>query len=109
MAGRKAIKGRPATTVEARENQMISLAMDLAERQLADGTASAQVQTHYLKMGSTREILEKERLIAENELLKAKIEHMASAGRIEELYDEAIKAMRKYTGQDDYEVDDPYA
>lgn len=109
MGSRKALTGRPATTVEARENQLSSLAYDLAERQLAEGTASAQVQTHFLKIGSTRETLEKERLIAENELLKAKIEHMASAGRIEELYDEAIKAMRKYTGQDDFEEQDPYA
>jgi hypothetical protein len=101
MAGRKAIKGRPATTVEGRENQLVSLAISLAEQQLADGTASAQVITHYLKLGSTREALEQERLAGENELVKAKIEHMASSAKVEELYDEAIKAMRRYRGEDD--------
>lgn len=91
---------RPATTVEARENQLISSAIDLAEKQLRDGTASAQVQKHFLDMGSTRQELEQERLRNENALLRAKIESMASARRVEDLYEEAINAMRKYAGQD---------
>jgi hypothetical protein len=89
----------PATTPEARENQLINKAVDLAERQLADGTASAQVITHYLKLGSSREKLEQERLARENELLEAKREAMASAARVEELYSAAIGAMRAYAGQ----------
>lgn len=91
---------KPATTVEGRENQLVSLAVDLAEKQLIEGTASAQVITHYLKHGSTREKLEQERLVQENELLKAKVEQLASAKRIEELYESALNAMRDYTGQD---------
>lgn len=91
---------RPATTVENREGQLVSLAVDLAERQLQDGTASAQVITHYLKLGSTREMLEQERLAGENSLLEAKIEAMASTKRIEELYSAALDAMRNYAGQE---------
>ena len=92
---------RPALTPEARENQMISLAVDLAERQLQKGTASSQVITHYLKLGSTRERLERERLEEENKLLKARTEQIQSMKRVEELYEEAIKAMRNYSGQGD--------
>ena len=92
---------RPATTVEARENQLVSLAVDLAEKQMAEGTASAQVITHYLKLGSTRESLEQERLRKENELLTAKVESLASAKRVEELYETALNAMRTYAGASD--------
>ena len=90
---------RPALTPEARENQMISLAVDLAERQLQEGTASSQVITHYLKLGSMRERLEREKLEEENKLLKARTEQIQSMKRVEELYEEAIKAMRNYGGQ----------
>lgn len=90
---------RPALTPEARENQLISLAVDLAEKQLLEGTASSQVITHYLKLGSTREKAEREKLQKENELLTAKAEAIKSAKRVEELYSEAISAMRRYSGQ----------
>lgn len=91
-------KLRPALTPEARESQLVSLAVDLAEKQLMEGTASSQVITHYLKLGSTKERLEKEKLINENELLKAKAELMQSAKRTEELYLKALDAMRSYRG-----------
>lgn len=102
--------GRPATTPEGRENQLISLATDLAERQMMEGTASSQVITHFLKLGTSRERLEQERLERENLLLAAKAEHMASAGRVEELYGKALEAMRSYAGQDPeiYEEDIHY-
>ena len=93
--------GRPALTPEARENQMIALAVDLAEQQLRDGTASSQVITHYLKLGSTKERVEKEILEKQKELIAAKTEALHSAKRVEELYTEAIKAMRRYNGQGD--------
>lgn len=104
-------KKRPvAITPEGRENQLISLAVDLAERQLEDGSASAQVISHYLKLGSTREQLEQERLQRENELLKARVDQLSSAKRIEELYETALNAMRTYAGQDpmDNEYDDEF-
>lgn len=91
-------KLRPALNPEVRENQMISLAVDLAEKQLIEGTASSQVITHYLKLGSTKERLEKEKLEEENKLLKAKTEALQSAKRVEELYADAISAMKKYSG-----------
>lgn len=91
-------KIRPALTPEARENQMISLAVDLAEKQLMEGTASSQVITHYLKLGSTKERLEKEKLEEENKLLKARTEALQSAKRVEELYTNAIAAMKRYSG-----------
>ena len=90
---------RPATTPEARENQMIGYAVDLAEQQLRDGTASAQVITHFLKLGSSREKLEQERLAQENELLAVKREAIAAQGRIEELYDKALRSMSDYQGR----------
>lgn len=90
---------RPATTPEGRENQMIALAVDLAEQQILDGTASAAVLTHYLKMGTAREQLEREKLRRENTLLEAKAESLASAARIEELYSEAMKSMQAYRGE----------
>lgn len=91
-------KMRPALTPEARENQLISLAVDLAEQQLRDGTASSQVITHYLKLGSTKERIEKEILEKQKELIEAKTQSLQSAKRMEELYDKAISAMQEYGG-----------
>lgn len=94
-------KIRPAMTPEARENQLISLAVDLAEKQLQEGTASSQVITHYLKLGSTKERIEKEILEKQKELISAKTENLKSAKKIEELYAEAISAMKRYSGHGD--------
>jgi len=93
----------PAKTPEEREQQLIAYAADLAERQMVDGSASAQVITHYLKLGSSRERLEQERLRRENILLGAKAEAMESAQRMEALYADAINAMRAYGGHDPIE------
>lgn len=104
----KTIRRPPATTPAARENQLISHAVDLAERQLLDGTASAQVISHYLKLGSSREKLEQERIAMEVELLQVKKESLASQGRIEELYSEALDAMRSYAGQAPLQIPDEF-
>ena len=101
-------KFRPALTPEARENQMIALAVDLAEQQLRDGTASSQVITHYLKLGSTKEKIEKEILEKQKELISAKTEALQSQKRVEELYAEAMKAMRKYSGAGSMDETDEY-
>lgn len=102
-------KGRPpATTPEARERQLVDAAVDLAEKQLQEGTASSQVITHYLKLGSSREMLEQERLERENELLRVKAETMASARRVEEMYKEALEAMRSYAGQEPLDQAEDY-
>lgn len=106
MAKTNTSRRPPATTPEARENQLIARAVDLAEKQLTDGTASAQVISHYLKLGSSREKLEQERLARENELLAAKKEMMESAKDIEKLYKGAIDAMRAYAGHDPSPSDD---
>lgn len=97
----KANTSRPrrATTPEAREQQLIALAVDVAEQQMRDGAASAQVITHYLKLGSSREQLEQERLRGEVGLLKIKADAIAAEARLESLYGDAIKAMRAYSGQ----------
>jgi hypothetical protein len=95
-----------ASTPEGRENQLVNLAVDLAERQLREGTASAQVLSHYLKAGSSREYLEKQRLGMEVELMKAKQEQMASVARIEVLYSDAIGAMRAYQGVEPVEAEE---
>lgn len=89
---------RPAMTPEARENQLIALAVDLAEKQLIEGTASSQVITHYLKLGTTKEKIEREILEKQKDLIVAKTENLQSAKRIEELYTNALKAMQTYSG-----------
>lgn len=91
-------KIRPALSPEARENQLISLAMDLAEQQLRDRTASSQLITEFVKRGSTKARLEKEILEEQKELMAAKTESLQSAKRIEELYENALNAMRSYSG-----------
>lgn len=90
----------PALTEAGRETQLISLAIDLAEKQLREGTASSQVITHYLKMGTEREKLEREKLKNENLLTLAKVDSLKSAENIEKLYADAIKAMQSYSGVD---------
>lgn len=98
---RKPPRRPPATTLEGRENQLIAAAIDLAERQIAEGKASSQVITHFLKLGSTREQIEKARLEADVKLLEAKVEGMVSADRIEQLYADAIAAMKRYQGREE--------
>ena len=100
-------KHRPPLTPEAKENQMISYAMDLAEKQLRDGTASSQVITHFLKLGSIREKMERQRLEEENKLLRAKTEEIESSKENKALYKDAIKAFKLYSGQST-EEDDEY-
>ena len=94
---------KPASSPEARETQLISYAINLAEQQLLDGTASSQVITHYLKLGSMKEQLEMEKLREENKLLKAKTEMLESAKRTEELYLQALAAMKSYSSAGDEE------
>lgn len=96
-------KMRPALSPEARENQLISLAIDLAEKQLIEGTASSQVITHYLKLGSTKDKIEKEILERQKDLITAKTKSLESAQKVDELYMDAINAMRSYSGRDDEE------
>ena len=96
-------KAKPARTPEGREQQLISLAVDLAEEQLRNGTASAQVITHYLKLGTENAKLEREILKQQKELISAKTENLLSAKRTEEKYQEAIEAMMRYQG---HPVDD---
>lgn len=91
-------KMRAALTPEAREQQLIYLATELAEQQLRDGTASSQVITHYLKLGSSKEKLEQAALRENVKLLTAKTEAIQSAKEVEKLYAEAIAAMKKYSG-----------
>ena len=91
-------KLRPALTPEGRENQLISLAMDQAERQLMEGTASSQVVTYFLRLGSEKDRLERERLEEENKLLRAKTKALEDSGTQTVMYEEAIKAMMRYSG-----------
>ena len=91
-------RSRPATSPEGRENQMIALAMDLAEKKLRDGTASSQLITEFVKRGSTKQRLEKEIMEEQKLMLKAKTEQLKMAKNIEELYSKALKAMQSYSG-----------
>jgi hypothetical protein len=89
----------PATTPEGRENQVVAMAFDLAEKRIREGTASAQEIVHFLRLGSTREQLEQQRLATDIELAKAKVASMDDAKKNEALYQEALNAMRAYSGQ----------
>lgn len=89
-------KSRPASDPEARERQLVSLAVDLAEKQLIDGSASAAVITHYLKIASARETLEREILEKQSELIQAKASSITKGKEAEDLAKEAIEAMKKY-------------
>lgn len=104
------VRVKPAMTEEAREQQLVALAIDLAEQQLLNGTASSQVITHYLKIGSSKERLERAIREKEKELIEAKTENLRSAQRVEELYANAIKAIGIYAGKadDDEESEDDY-
>jgi hypothetical protein len=94
-------KRRPALSPEARENQMIALAVDLAEKQLIEGTASSQVITHFLKLASTKERIEKEILEKQKELIEAKTQAIHSSQMRDETYKEVLEAMRSYQGMGD--------
>lgn len=96
-------RARTALTPEGRENQMISLAMDLAEQQLRDGTASSQLITEFVKRGSTKARIEKELLEKQRDLAAAKAEAIKAGDRLEELLEKATKAMRRYQGSEDEE------
>ena len=89
---------RPPTSLEAQENLMISLAVQCAEKQLRDGTASSQVITHYLKLGSSKERIEKEILEKQKELIEAKTKNLNSNSEAKELYNKALEAFRRYSG-----------
>lgn len=95
-----------ARTPEERENQLISAAFDLAEKKILDGTASSQVITHFLKLASEKEQLERDILRSQRKLMDAKTENLASTKRLEELYLNAVAAMRHYNGDENYEQTD---
>ena len=97
---------RPATTPEGRESQLVSLAMDLVEKRIRQGTATSQEVTHFLKLGSSRELLEQQRIHYENELSRVKIDAIASQQRMEEVYRDALEAMSAYQGRDVVSRDD---
>lgn len=94
------VRPPPARTLEGRQNQLINLAYDLVEERLLDKTATSQEATHFLKLGSTLAQLEEEQLRARVDLLQAQLEQAKSNVRLEAKYDEAIAAMRSYSGQD---------
>lgn len=101
-------KMRPALTPEAREQQLISLAVDLVEKRLIEGTASSQETTHFLKLATTKAKLEKEILEKQKDLIVAKTETMKSQKRTEEMFEEAIKAFKNYSGHGGEENDDEW-
>ena len=98
------VKRRAAMSPEARENQLISEAVDLAEEQILNRTASSQVITHFLKLGSRKEQLEREKLENENELLRTRIKALESSEKSEEMYAKVLRAIKEYSGRED--IDD---
>lgn len=100
-------KPTPATTPSRREQQLIAATVDLAEQQIADGTVSAQVMSHFLKMGSTREALEQEMIRERMKLMEQQRENLATAARIEGLIEDAVNHMKYYQTGDRNHVDNP--
>lgn len=98
----------PALTLEGRENQLIALAMDLAERRMLEGTASSQEVTHFLKLGSSKAALERDKLREENKLLVAKTEALKAQVNNEALLERALKAFRSYRGEEEETEEDEY-
>ena len=96
---------KPATSPEEREMQLADAAYDLAEEQIENGTASSQVITHFLKMGSSRERLEQERMRHEVQLMEVKKEQLEGQKRVEALFSDALNAFRGYSGLPEGEVD----
>lgn len=99
---------RPATTLEARESQLVSLALEVAEERLLNRTATGQEITQILRMGSTKAQEELEKLRRENEFLKAKTDAIEASRKGDEIYEKALRAFRTYSGTKEYEDDEPY-
>jgi len=100
-----ASKRPPATTPQGRENQLIALAMDVVERKLLSGTASSQETVHFLKLATEKERLERLKLEQETLLAQARVESLASAGRVEELFEEAMNAFKGYQPSSDNTIE----
>lgn len=98
----------PAKTPEERETSLISMAMDLAEQRIADGTASSPLLLHFAKLGSSREELEQQRLVNENAVLRKKLETMEAAIDVKNLMEDALSAFKGYSGEDDDDDGDYY-
>lgn len=98
-------KSRPPITPEAKESQMISLAMDLVEKRLRDGSASSQETTHFLKLATTKARKELEILQEQKKLIAAKTEELESRKETKAMFEAAIKAMRTYSGKGDVDED----
>lgn len=96
----------PALTPEARENQLINLAMNLAESQLREGSATSQVITHFLKLATVKEQLENDKLRADLKVAEAKVKYMEDQATSKEMYEKAIEAFKRYSGHDEEEYYD---
>ena len=95
----------PATTLEGREEQLMAAAIDLVERRIHEGTASAQETVHFLKLASTRNQMEQRKLQSEVAMLEARIKEAESRGNSEDVYARALQAFRGYAGIDPVDPD----
>lgn len=102
----KRLTGRPATNFESRENQLIALAMDRIEEKLRDGSAPAQLLLYFAKAASVREYIERQILAGQRDLIVAKTEAIKAQKESKELFEDAIAAMKRYTGHGDDEDED---
>lgn len=101
-------KSAPAKSAKARENQLISLAADLAEKKLRDGTASSQIICTLLNFASLKHKLEIEKIKSDISLAEAKKKNMENADGIMELYSDALNAFKSYKGSNEEEIDEEY-
>lgn len=98
----------PARSPEARENQLINKAVNLAEKKLDDGTASSQIIALLLSLGTQKTRLEIEKLRSDLRVADARIKAMEAQETSKDLYEKAIQAFRSYSGQEEdiYEDED---
>lgn len=97
---------RPGLSRETDENQCIALSIDIAKQKLLDGTAPTSMVMHFLKLGTTRELLEREMMEQQKELMEAKKQALESQAKVEQMYADAMRAMQKYSP---YSVEDDNA
>lgn len=108
-ASSRKVRAHADRSPEARENRLISMAMDLAEERMRNGTATAQEVIHFLKLGSEKSRVEVEKLELEKALVEAKTENIKAQKEMTTMFSSAIAAMKTYRGDEDDEYSEEYA
>lgn len=99
---------RRAQTPEERENALIALAMDRVEERMQNRTATAQEYIQFIRMASTKARAEAEKVRLELELVQAKTENLRMQQKNDEMFSNAIKAFKRYSGVTEEEDEEEF-